>query len=175
MRLICKTSYFQKGLLSLGPEGRSVWHCLWHGPWIDEGQNWSYWFNKQGLTSRNLGALPPGNASCIPPAPDWEREMQTNTKRNKRQIQEEMEIQKRKNKRNTKSLRTWWDQMAGRGTSPSNLQSIVSPMFFVSHLKGPVRCFDIIKEHFQKNFWLISLLTFKDRDLLKGVADTELV
>ena len=33
--------------------------------------------------------------------------------------------------------------MAGRGTSPSNLQSIVSPMFFVSHLKGPVRCLDI--------------------------------
>ena len=30
---------------------------------------------------------------------------------------------------------TWCDQIAGSGTSPSNLQSIVSPMFFVSHLK----------------------------------------
>ena len=29
---------------------------------------------------------------------------------------------------------TWWDQTAGRGTSPLNLQSIVRPMFFVSHL-----------------------------------------
>ena len=30
---------------------------------------------------------------------------------------------------------TWCDQMAGRGTSPSNLQSIVRPMFLVSHLQ----------------------------------------
>ena len=33
------------------------------------------------------------------------------------------------------SAMTWCDQMAGRGTSPSNLHSIVSPMFLVSHLQ----------------------------------------
>ena len=35
---------------------------------------------------------------------------------------------------------TWCDQTAGRGTSPLNLQSIVRPMFFVSHLINIFQC-----------------------------------
>ena len=42
------------------------------------------------------------------------------------------------------ALVTWCDQMAGKGTSPSNLQSMVSPMFFVSHLTNEKLVFRVL-------------------------------
>ena len=64
---------------------------------------------------------------------------------------------------------TWWDQIAGRGTSPSNLQSIVKPMFFVSHLKRKW-CLNL-SSVFNNRSWSIEMAD----DLRRGVADTELV
>ena len=167
MGLICKTFYFQKGLLSLEPEGMSVWHCLWHGPWIDDGQTWFDLFNKQGFTSRNLGALPPGNASCIPPAPDWERQREIKGKYKKR-----WKYKKGGTRETQKAYVPGGTKWLGEERLHQTYKALSARCSLCHIWKG---CFDIINEHFQENFWLRSLLTFKDRDLLKGVADTELV
>ena len=57
---------------------------------------------------------------------------------------------------------TWWDQIAGRGTSPSNLHNIVRPIFFVSHLAW-------IQKTWPKEMLLLFYLLY----LLRGVALTD--